>query len=78
MELALALLAERLNGPAGADGVAVVTAGGTMLHRPTCAVTLGQPVRPAGPDDAGLATCELCRPVRTGARRPRTRRTTGA
>lgn len=40
----------------------VVTAAGTMLHRPGCAATQGQAVSPAGPATAGLPACGLCRP----------------
>lgn len=78
VEQSLALIAERLTTAPVADGGTVVTAGGTMLHRPTCAATAGQVVRPAGPDDAGLALCGLCRPdaapVPAASARPRATR----
>jgi len=74
VEAALALLADRLAAPAAGEAAPVVTAGGTMLHRPSCAATAGQDVRPAGPDDEGLALCGLCRPEAVAAPRPRATR----
>ena len=78
VEQSLSLIAERLAAAPAADGTPVVTSGGTMLHRPTCAATVGQVVRPAGPEDTGLALCGLCRPealpVAVPAARPRATR----
>lgn len=85
LEQGLALLAERMAGAAAtaAEAGPVVTASGTMLHRPTCSATAGQVLRPAGPEDAGLALCGLCRPDALAAvparparavRRPRERK----
>jgi hypothetical protein len=75
VEEALALLATRLGGPHPADTALVVTAAGTMLHRPSCPATSGLTVHPAGADELGLALCGLCRPERPAtAAAPRRRR----
>ena len=48
------------NGPSGL----VVTATGSMLHRPDCAVVAGRPnLRAASPDEPGLTACGLCDPL---------------
>lgn len=75
VEQALARLAEQLSG--STDEGVVVTEGGSMLHRPSCAATAGQEVHLAGPDEVALPLCGLCRPARPApvdAARPRTRR----
>jgi hypothetical protein len=83
VERALAELAARRT--SGADEGVVVTEGGTMLHRPTCAATAGQAVRTPGPTELALPLCGLCRPARPEgapaprpARRPRTRKAPAA
>jgi hypothetical protein len=65
------LLAAGLSGgastaPATPNGQAglVVTATGSMLHRPDCAVVAGRPnLRAASPDEPGLTACGLCEPL---------------
>lgn len=64
VELALqALAAAQRTASRATAAPLVVTAGGTMLHRPDCAATQGQSVRRAG-SQKGLALCGLCRPER--------------
>ena len=78
LERAVVALTERLEAaaaPAAPDDQAlVVTAAGTMLHRPDCAATEGQKVRKDGADSRGLALCGLCRPEQPARARPRARR----
>jgi hypothetical protein len=49
--------------PNGQPGL-VVTATGSMLHRPDCAVVVGRTnLRAASPDEPGLTACGLCDPL---------------
>jgi hypothetical protein len=61
VELALARIAAAATTQPKAAAL-VVTAGGSMLHRPECAATDGQVTRKAGNATRGLTLCGLCRP----------------
>jgi membrane-bound ClpP family serine protease len=51
--------------PAAADGqVHVATQGGTMFHRPDCAVVSGRrDLRKVSADEPGLEPCKMCDPL---------------
>ncbi|MCW2613267.1 MAG: hypothetical protein JWN08_261 [Frankiales bacterium] len=72
LERALADLALLL-APVATTGVnrVVVTAGGTLLHRPDCRATAGLAVTEVTVDDTALGLCRLCQPVAPPARRSR-------
>jgi hypothetical protein len=51
-----------------ADGGFVATQGGTMFHRPSCAVVAGRrDLRNVSPDDPGLQPCRMCDPTGSAA-----------
>ena len=50
--------------PTSLDGRFVATQGGTMFHRPTCAVVAGRrDLRNVSAEEPGLEPCKMCDPV---------------
>src|SRR5207248_4882326 len=65
-ELLAAVLREEETGvrATSADGSFVATQGGTMFHRPNCAVVAGRrDLRKVSGEEAGMEACRLCNPV---------------
>jgi hypothetical protein len=62
--LASVLREDGARAPAATSGSFVATTGGTMFHRPDCAVVTGRAdLRRVSGDEPGLEACKLCNPV---------------
>jgi hypothetical protein len=66
--LAAVLQDDGMAAPAGGGSGFVATQGGTMFHRPDCAVVLGRSdLRKVSASESGLEPCKLCNPVEAAA-----------